>query len=313
MSFFSFDPIAWAVFGAGGVLLGGAGLLLARLKGGARLLWLAPASVLLLLSVAAVASAQPDWLWQPLLALAAVDGVLALLRFRRVAGPALQSGAVLLVCAALLGWQLYRLDQAVENDLRQSDALLCDFERLDLVPSPSYHAQTDRGTAVPLFTAAPEQEPVATEKEDKYLQNLRLDRKLIQTGSADPTYNCHGWVFTGGRCWVRGGAVDSILADNGYRVTTNPREGDVVVFRNSAGEVMHTGLVRGHSDGSVLIESKWGQLGRYVHTAEDHAYREHARTYYRTARGSHLVAGLEGAKADGPAGPTSAPGSVGRH
>src|SRR3954453_17794621 len=126
MAFLSFDPIAWAVFGAGGVLLGGAGLLLARLKRGARLFWLAPASLLLLLSLTAVASAQPDWLWQPLLALAAFDGVLALLRLRRVARPALQSGAVLLVCAGLLGWQLQRLDQALENELRQSDAMTCD-------------------------------------------------------------------------------------------------------------------------------------------------------------------------------------------
>jgi hypothetical protein len=293
MTLFSFDPIAWSVFGTGGVLLGGAGLFLARLKRGARLLWLAPASVLLLLSLAVAASAQPDWLWQPLLAVAVVEGLLALIRLR-LDRPVLQSGAVLLVCAALLGWQLYRIDQAVENDMRQTDALLADsYEQPDLTPCPSYHAQTDRGTAVPLFTASLEQQPA--EREAQCLEQMHLDRKVIQTGSPDPAYNCHGWVFTGGRCWVRGTAVESILADNGYQVTTDPHEGDVVVFRNCAGEVTHTGLVRGHAGAVVLIESKWGQMGRYVHTAEDHAYRTHARTYYHTPRASHLLAGLEGA------------------
>src|SRR5262249_26831322 len=118
-------------------------------------------------------------------------------------------------------------------------------------------------------------------------------RKRIQTAPADPAYNCHGWVFTGGRCWVRGGAVESILADNAYQVTTQPKEGDLAVFRSSAGEVTHTGLVRGNAAGSVLIESKWGQMGRYVHTARDHPYRTDGLTYYHTPRGTHLLLGSQ--------------------
>jgi hypothetical protein len=309
MALLSFDPLAWAVFGAGGVLLGAVGLLLARLKRSARLLWLAPAVVLGLLSVAAVASSQPGWLWEPLLALAAVEIALALTRFRRLAKPALQSGALLLVCAATLGWQLSRIDQAEEREMQQTDALMCEFEPPALVSSPAYHAQTDAGRSVPLFTVPTEHEPIAAERESQRLHQMRLDRKVIQTGSADLAYNCHGWVFTGGRCWVRGAAVESILADNGYRVTTSPQEGDVVVFRNQTGEVTHTGLVRGHANGTVQIESKWGQMGRYVHTAEDHAYRGHARTFYHASRGSHLLLGLEGTGPGNSPVPTSALGT----
>jgi len=90
---------------------------------------------------------------------------------------------------------------------------------------------------------------------------------------------------------VRGAAVESILADNAYQITTEPCEGDLAVFHDSFGKVTHTGLVRGHSSGTVLIESKWGQMGRFVHTARDHPYGADALTYYHTPRGTHLLLG----------------------
>ena len=120
MAFFSFDPLAWAVFGTGGVVLGSMGLLLARLKGGARLLWLAAAAVLLLLTVVAVSYAQPGWLWEPLLALAAVEGCLGLLRVRRlvVALGERRSVRAHFVRPRLDGRQLARLGLPVDAEPR---------------------------------------------------------------------------------------------------------------------------------------------------------------------------------------------------
>jgi hypothetical protein len=106
-------------------------------------------------------------------------------------------------------------------------------------------------------------------------------------------------VFTGGRFWVRGGQVEQLLKDNGYRSTTTPLPGDLIVYReNATGLVAHTGLVRTviEETGKVLIESKLGSLGRFIHSADQHPYDDTAATYYHTARGGHLLHGLDGVR-----------------
>jgi hypothetical protein len=127
-----------------------------------------------------------------------------------------------------------------------------------------------------------------------------MEWKVIRTAGPDPRCNCHGWVFAGGRYWLHGAFVESILHDNGYEPAGHTRPGDVAIFRNSAGEMMHSGLVRSvGDDGLVLVESKWGQLGRYIHIADEHMYRGLHATYYHTARGGHQ---LQGVQAHTPAG-----------
>jgi hypothetical protein len=92
---------------------------------------------------------------------------------------------------------------------------------------------------------------------------------------------------------VRSSAVERILADNGYKSTSEPQPGDVAVFRNPSGEVTHTGVVRAAGEGSpVLVESKWGRGGRFIHGSEEHAYRGQQVTYYLSRRGDHLLQGL---------------------
>jgi hypothetical protein len=72
---------------------------------------------------------------------------------------------------------------------------------------------------------------------------------------------------------------------DGYRPVPHPEEGDLAAFRDAGGAIAHTGVVRlADADGLVLIESKWGSLGRYVHTATDHPYRRCTITYYRRPR-----------------------------
>ena len=84
--------------------------------------------------------------------------------------------------------------------------------------------------------------------------------------------------------------VDSILEDNAYHTVSKPIAGDVVVFRDPAGKVSHTGLVQAiMEDGRVLLESKWGKMGRYLHSPEQHAYATHQATYYRSYRVGHQL------------------------
>jgi hypothetical protein len=100
-------------------------------------------------------------------------------------------------------------------------------------------------------------------------------------------------VFTGGRFHVSGRQVDSILTDNGYARVTDPAAGDVCVYRNPDGGVSHTAVVRASlPDGTVLVESKWGRMGVYMHDADESCYGADF-AYFRTARGTHLLHGLD--------------------
>lgn len=205
----------------------------------------------------------------------------------------------------MLGWQLVRIDQSLAADLRQGDAYLASLvEAAEQPASPCGQARTDAGGLVPLY-AVTDSPPLSAEMEAGLLRSMALDREPTRTAPADPAANCHGWVFAGGRFWVVGGDVERILADNAYRATTDPREGDLAVFRDTFGGVTHSGVVRAGA-GGVRIESKWGVMGRYVHTPVDHAFRYHGLTYYHSPRGGHLLRGLTRGGPSESAGPPSA-------
>jgi hypothetical protein len=108
-------------------------------------------------------------------------------------------------------------------------------------------------------------------------------------GPADVSFNCHGWTFAGGACWIFGGAVDVILEDNGYRAVSDPQANDLVVFRNSSNQVTHSGIVRTIlPEGEFLMESKWGWAGRFLHTARYQVYGT-KMTVYRSNRPGHHI------------------------
>jgi len=89
---------------------------------------------------------------------------------------------------------------------------------------------------------------------------------------------------------VSSATVEQILRENRYVAVTKPSAGDVIVYRDATGVVQHTGLVKVvGEDGLVLIESKWGELGRYLHAADVRAYMSCSATYYRSERGGHVL------------------------
>ena len=116
-----------------------------------------------------------------------------------------------------------------------------------------------------------------------------MSEATIQRTAADRRANCHGWVFTGGRYLLTGTEVEQILQDNGYAVADNPQADDVVIYRDDAGQIMHTGLVRGIlDDGTVMVESKFGVDGRYLHQPKDQPFGQNF-AYYRSSRSGHCV------------------------
>jgi hypothetical protein len=133
---------------------------------------------------------------------------------------------------------------------------------------------------------------VLADPEDKVLARLGYKDGVIRREPAADQSNCHGWVFTGGRYWVGGEAVAQILADNGYVVVTDPRPGDLAVYRDKADAVGHTAVVRYVADGMPpIVESKWAWMGVFLHPVDKSAYGTNV-TYYRSPRDGHLLAGL---------------------
>jgi hypothetical protein len=305
------DLIGVCVLGVSAALLGVCGLLCGGgRKGRARH---APAALAVLLAGAGVAAAalgQPRSLWLPPLAVAGAWAALAALR-QPLVGRALQGLAgtcrhrqaqallLLVLGPALIFWRVEEADRASPPfdpaSLSTGDKVL-DLEYID-----TRWAATDTGRPLRLAAARPGQEvtdEVTQAAEVEYFKAHSFAHHVIRTGPAGDGTNCHGWVFTGGRHWISGKEVETILADNGYREVQAPQPGDLAVFRES-GAVIHSGVVCGLSEeGTVLIESKWGRLGRFVHTAEQHCYLGSDLTYYHTPRGGHLLRGVSGSGHD---------------
>lgn len=112
---------------------------------------------------------------------------------------------------------------------------------------------------------------------------------VIQRGPAGSLANCHGWVFLDGQYLISGEAVQRILDDNGYEVVEEVLAGDVIVYRDSDQNIVHTGVVRGVlDDGTIIIESKWGTEGVFLHNPLDTPYLKNFE-YYRSPRPTHRV------------------------
>ncbi len=127
----------------------------------------------------------------------------------------------------------------------------------------------------------------------RVLQVTHLNDHVIRRSSADDRSNCHGWVFAGGRFLLGGDSVEIILKENGYQEHPDPHPGDLVIYRNN-GVISHTGIVRYVSEGQpVLVESKWGELGVFLHEPDKSPYGT-AYTFHRSLRRGHLLTGIGG-------------------
>jgi hypothetical protein len=263
-----------------------------------------------LLGLAGLGLAVPA-LWVPCLGVLAIGAFLALFRIAFLARLGTIAQAVLghaaavwvgllLLGATTLVLQMVELERQMAPSVFAEDSLLPPISPLDVLqPVQTQWAATDTGRTLPLFTIPLDSKILPPDGDSSFLSRRHLETALIRTAEADTRYNCHGYVFTGGRFWVRGSHIEQLLKDNGYRSTTNPLPGDIIVYReNATGLVSHTGLVRTviEDTGKVLIESKLGSYGRFIHAADQHPYDNTTATYYHTVRGGHLLHGLDGVR-----------------
>src|SRR5262249_1057001 len=112
--------------------------------------------------------------------------------------------------------------------------------------------------------------------------------QIIRLADPNSAANCHGWVFTGGKYGIRDPEVERILLDNGYAEFAAPREGDLAIYR-SGNKITHSGIVRiADKSTPILIESKWGPFGVYLHGVEKQPFAGQC-IFYRSSRSGHVL------------------------
>ncbi|MFO0964506.1 MAG: hypothetical protein U0793_02815 [Gemmataceae bacterium] len=243
--------------------------------------------------------------WVPSLLLAALYGVFCVLpsqafgtlvcAARTRLSPRWRCRLLLLACgvAALVSLVPVLTDDGSPEVIEFAGGVSPEKVTLDLVDSVA--AFTDRGHRVTLKTNKDFKLDAATlQRQSEHLARQKLHDHVIHVLSGWENCNCHGWVFTGGRFWVLGSDVDQILDDNGYAPVISPLPGDVAVYRDGAEKVIHTGIVRCLDPDSnlILVESKWGGLGRFIHPHDVHGYAAESCVFYRSSRPGHRLRGI---------------------
>ncbi len=311
----SFDAVSaeWWRWGlAGGLavvalLAGLFGVLIPRLARKAPISWSCKGLLLLLSAVAILDLLQLDsvQLVEPFQSLSRIAllglGILGFVAVLRWSTSATQEKsrlsmvrlplALLLVGGGLTAWMGFRFIAEGETDAFNLDEFAKTQELAKPVQARSVTAFTDKGTPIKVFTNGDLAE-VSVADENRYLDEARFSNRVIQTAPPADRYNCHGWTFSDGQYFLTADAVEVILCDNDYQVVEHPAAGDVIVYRDGEGVVIHTGIVRAvGTNGLVLIESKWGLRGRYLHEPHVQCYSDNY-SYYHSARSGHLLSGL---------------------
>jgi hypothetical protein len=152
---------------------------------------------------------------------------------------------------------------------------------------------TDHGTVVHAERAPSPRGPEELDVlEREILTELGLSAHLIETQPPDDHSNCFGWVLTGGRYWLGEMDAEAVLRENGYQPVAAPNPGDLVVYRDQWGNLMHAAVVRAVcDDGEVLVEGKWMWMGVFLHRVKDSLFGSNY-TFLRSPRQGHLLTGL---------------------
>ncbi len=191
---------------------------------------------------------------------------------------------ILLSSVSLAGWSYQRFQERLDPPTKKPTLLLSTPGDKQVVHE--FVAMTDRNRPIRVYRMAEVgSEPL--DEENGF--NVEFMESTIQRGPADRMANCHGWVFLDSQFLISGEAVKQILDDNGYEVVAEPKAGDVIAYRSENRDIVHTGLVRGVlNDGTVIIESKWGIEGVFLHDPEGTPYST-LFEYYRTPRPDNRV------------------------
>ena len=192
----------------------------------------------------------------------------------------------LLLCSSVIlcGWSYHRFHVRLSPASKKLELLLSTPGKKKIVHE--FVAITDRNRPIRVFRMAEDgTEPI--DENEAFL--VDITESTIQRGPASAQANCHGWVFLDSQFLIPGEAVQQILDDNLYELTVDPIAGDVIVYRDGNRNIVHSGLVRGVlNDGTIIIESKWGIEGIFLHDPEGTPYSNQFE-YYHSPRADNRV------------------------
>lgn len=92
-------------------------------------------------------------------------------------------------------------------------------------------------------------------------------RKIVPDARLDT--DCHGVTFSGGEYWINDDQVEQILSGGGYKPTISPEPGDVLIYRNSSGDVVHSVTVT-QVDAQGVVSEVIGLGGLEIDQHTDH-------------------------------------------
>ena len=157
---------------------------------------------------------------------------------------------------------------------------------LEDLPIRFTEALTDKGRTIGLFHFKIH----STDSEiQQFIDSNEKDRlQIIRLYEPNPAANCHGWVFTRGEFGIRDAEIAAILSDNGYAEVGEPQKGDLAIYVSDH-RITHSGVVHlAEKHAPILIESKWGPLGVYLHAIDKQPFPG-ACKFYRSSRPDHLL------------------------
>lgn len=190
------------------------------------------------------------------------------------------------IAALLTSWSLHRFyaRQIVDEVLG-----LAAMSPGGLEQETQFTAVTDKGNFVPLFRFKTNEQSFEAFLATSEQRLSVFENQTIERGALDTKSNCHGWVFTKGRFLLKGMDVETILADHQYAETSDPKPGDLIIYRDGVGRISHTGLVQAVLlDGTVITESKWGINQRFLHLPTNQPYGDSFK-FLRTQRKNHWI------------------------
>lgn len=191
---------------------------------------------------------------------------------------------VVLSSLGLVGWSYQRFHERLYPPSKKPDLLIHTPGKKQVVHE--FVAVTDRNRPIRVYRLSDVGSDPLDPNEATPFNYLE---STIQRGPASVEANCHGWVFLDAQFLIPGEAVQQILDDNSYELTPEPKAGDVIIYRDDNRNIVHSGLVRGVlNDGTVIIESKWGTEGIFLHDPEGTPYSI-LYEYYRAPRPDHRV------------------------
>jgi hypothetical protein len=143
--------------------------------------------------------------------------------------------------------------------------------------------QTRKGRRIlcepPRLPMTPEEERYIRREMERWNSGSLTRARIRERRGPSYDYNCHGLTFLSRRAWLADeDAVELVLSDDGYAEVPTGRvlPGDIVVYRDHAHRIEHTGIVvLAGPDGSLTVPwvvSKWGNAGEYIHPFNESLY-----------------------------------------